>query len=92
MDSFVLGFVLWASRLKQDMVVHGPVTRSGYRNMMELLETRTVIRPAGFHLIDVKPEETQKMYEVGRARGRSGSPWHSMDPPSDSNQLKYHAY
>ena len=38
---------------------------------------------------DVKPEETRRMYEVGRARGRSARPWHSMNPPSDSSQLKY---
>ena len=38
---------------------------------------------------DVKPTETRKMYEMGLARGRSGTPWHSMNPPSDRGQLQH---
>lgn len=38
---------------------------------------------------DVDPDETKKLYEVGLARGRSGSPWQSLHPPSDQDQLKY---
>ena len=40
-------------------------------------------------LSDVKPEDTNRMFEAGRARGLSGSPWHTLLPPEDSNALKH---
>jgi hypothetical protein len=43
----------------------------------------------GQSLSDVNSAETKKLFEAGLARGRSGKPWHRMNPPSDRNQLQY---
>lgn len=39
-------------------------------------------------LSDVKPEETDRLFEVGRTRGLTGAPWHTLLPPADSVGLK----
>ena len=39
-------------------------------------------------LEDVNPEETTRLFEAGRALGRTGTPWHTMNPPVDQEHLQ----
>ncbi len=39
-------------------------------------------------LSDVNPEETSRMFEVGRTRGKTGQPWQVIPPPDSLYELR----
>lgn len=45
LDSLLAGHLLWAAKLGQNLVVHGPISRGGLFNLGQLLEIRRCLSP-----------------------------------------------
>ncbi len=57
LDSLLAGHLLWAAKLGQNLVVHGPISRGGLFNLGQLLEMRRGLSPQRYpRPIELIPE------------------------------------
>ena len=69
-DALVGGHVLMASKLGEDLVVHGAMSRGGLRNLHRLLEIRMALTPGTYKPISIEPDRVAEFNGPSRGRGQ----------------------